>query len=126
MVIEKAAGAALAAAVLALLAGLVIGHWLDGLAGCVGLVIGSTNAFLTKRSLSGPLGFRASSLARLALLSLLGIAAGLLIGVPTLPFVIGGIALAQLLVTAVAIREVMRPSHRPMDPNPLGSAGTPE
>jgi hypothetical protein len=126
LVIEKAAGAALAAAVLALLAGVVGGHWRRGRAGAVGLAIGSINAFLTKRSLNGPLGFRAASLARLGLLSLLGIAAGLLIGVPTLPFVIGGIALAQLLVAAVAIGEVVRPSHHPMEPSQLGSPGTPE
>lgn len=116
--IEKAAGAALAAAVLALLAGVVMGHWLDGVAAAIGLTIGSANAFLTRRSLSGPLGFRAASMARLALLSLVGVAAGLLLGVPTLPFVIGGIALAQLLVAAVAIQEVVR------SPRPL--AGTPK
>jgi hypothetical protein len=118
LVIEKAAGAALAAAVLALLAGVVGDHWLDGLAAAAGLAIGSTNAFLTKRSISGPLGFRAASMARLTLLSLVGVAAGLLLGVPTLPFVIGGIALAQLLVAAVAIQEVVR-SSRPL-------AGTPK
>lgn len=122
--IEKAAVAALAAAALALLAGVLSAHWIDGLAGAVGLAIGSTNAFLTRRSLSSPLGFRASSMARLVVLSLVGIAAGLLIGVATLPFVIGGIALAQLLVAAVAVREVVRASH-PMG-GKLGSRGTPE
>lgn len=109
--IEKAAGAALAAAVLALLAGVVSGHWPLGLAAAIGLAIGSTNGFLTKRSLHGPLGFRAASMARLGLLSLVGIAAGLVIGMTSLPFVIGGIALAQLLVVAVAIREVARASN---------------
>ncbi|MBO0701485.1 MAG: hypothetical protein J2P38_01035 [Candidatus Dormibacteraeota bacterium] len=124
MVIEKAAGAALAAAPLALLAGVASGHWLDGLAGAVGLAIGSTNALLTRRSLHGPVGFRAASMARLVLLSLLGIAAGLLIGLTTLPFVIGGIALAQLLLAAVAIREVVHAS-RPTELGKLPSAGTP-
>ncbi len=122
--IEKAAGAALAAAVLALLAGVVSAHWLYGLGGAVGLAIGSTNALLIKRSLSSPLGFRASSLARLVLLSLVGIAAGLLIGVTTLPFVIGGIALAQLLVAAVAIREVVHAS--PSKIRGPGSGETPK
>lgn len=117
--IEKAAGAALTAALLALLVGVVAGHWLDGVAAAVGLAIGSTNVFLARRSLNGPLGFRAASLARLGLLSLLGIAAGLLLGVPTLPFVIGGIALAQLLLSAVAIHEVVRLSPAP-------GKGTPE
>ena len=109
--IEKAAVVALAAAVLALLAGVVGGHWLLGLAAAIGLAIGSTNGFLTRRSLHGPLGFRAASLVRLGVLSLVGIAAGLVIGVTSLPFVIGGIALAQLLVAAVAIREVAHASH---------------
>lgn len=106
--IEKAAVAALAAAVLALLAGVVSGHWLLGLAAAIGLAIGSTNGFLTRRSLHGPLGFRAASMARLGVLSLVGIAAGLVIGATSLPFVIGGIALAQLLVAALAIHEVAR------------------
>ncbi len=117
--IEKAAGAALAAAALALLVGVASGHSLLGLAAAIGLAIGSTNGFLTKRSLNGPLGFRAASMARLGLLSLVGIAAGLVIGVRTLPFVIGGIALAQLLIAAVAIREVARAS-RPMEPGTHG------
>lgn len=122
--IEKAAGAALTAAVLALLAGVVSGHWLDGVAGALGLAIGSTNAFLARRGLQGPLGFRASSMARLLLLSLLGLGAGLAIGVSTVPFVIGGIALAQLLLAAVAIREVSRTSH-PLKSRKLDSTGTP-
>jgi hypothetical protein len=125
LVIEKAAGAALAAALVALLAGVLSGHWLYGVAGGAGLAIGSTNAFLTRRSLTSPLGFRASSMARLVLLSLVGIAAGLLIGVVTLPFVIGGIALAQLLVAAVAIREVVR-APQPAELPKLGVKETPE
>lgn len=123
--IEKAAVSALAAAVLALTAGVLSAHWLDGLAGAVGLAIGSANALLIRRSLSSPLGFRASSVARLVVLSLVGIAAGLLIGADSLPFVIGGIALAQLLVAAVAIFEVVH-SPYPGDVRGLGSRGTHE
>ncbi|MGH7911152.1 MAG: hypothetical protein ACREOV_05485 [Candidatus Dormibacteraceae bacterium] len=123
--IEKEAGAALAAAVLALLAGAVSGYWLYGLASGIGLAIGSSNAYLAKRSLGGPLGFRTASMMRLGLLSLAGIAAGLLLGLPTLPFVIGGIALAQLLFAAVAIREVVRASH-PVELRKLPSKGTPK
>jgi hypothetical protein len=111
LVIEKAAGAALAAAVLALLAGVVAGHWLYGLAAAIGLAIGSANPYLARRGFHGPLDFRVSSLLRMGLLSLVGVAAGLILGIPTLPFVIGGIALAQLLFAAVAIREVVRAPH---------------
>jgi len=107
-VIGKAAGAALAAAALALLAGVVSGHWLYGVAGATGLVIGSVNGYLAERGLASPAGFRVSSLMRLGVLTAAGVGAGLILGVTTLPFVIGGIALAQVLLAAVAVRETMR------------------
>ena len=106
--IEKAAGAALAAAVLVLLAGWATGHMLFGLALAIGLALGSVNGYLAKRGFHSEAGFRMTSLMRLGGLTAAGLVSGLLLGLPTVPFVIGGIAVAQLLLSAVAAHHLVQ------------------
>lgn len=99
---------AVAAAVLAAVAGTVSGHWLYGVAIAAGLLIGSLNPLLAKRGFAAAAGFRTTSLMRMGALSAAALVVGLLLGPVTIPFVIGGVALAQLLLVAVAAREVTR------------------
>lgn len=71
-----------------------------------GLLIGSANGFLADRSLR--LGaFRMFSVARLAGLSAAGVGIGFLLGVNVIWLVVVGLALAQLALSAAAIREVL-------------------
>jgi hypothetical protein len=84
------------------------GRPLAGLAVGAGLVIGSVNGFMARRSLSASIGFHASSLARLGVLTAAGLGAGLLMGLDYAPLVIAGIAAAQLLLAGLAVVETVR------------------
>lgn len=79
--------------------------WRAGAALAAGLVIGSANGFLARRSL-GLAPFRMLSLGRLSVLTAAGVAVGVLLGVDVLWLVALGLALAQLALTAAAVREV--------------------
>jgi hypothetical protein len=80
-----------------------------GAALAAGLLIGSANGFLADRTLR--LGaFRMFSLSRLAGLSIAGVGVGYLLGVGVIWLVVVGLALAQLALSAAAIREVV--AHR--------------
>jgi hypothetical protein len=80
-----------------------------GAALAAGLLIGSANGFLADHALR--LGsFRMFSLARLAGLSAVGVGVGYLLGVDVIWLVVVGLALAQLALSAAAIREVV--AHR--------------
>ncbi len=74
-----------------------------------GLLIGSANGFLADRSLRLG-GFRMFSLGRLAALSIAGVGIGYLLGVDVIWLVVVGLALAQLALSAAAIREIL--AHR--------------
>jgi len=106
--LQRTVAGCAAAAALAVLALALAGHWLSGVALAIGLVMGSANGFLARRALGSDLGFRATSLGRLAVLSAAGIGAGLLLGLQTLPLVIIGIGLAQLVLALLAALESAR------------------
>jgi len=91
-------------------AALAVGFgWRAGAALAAGLLIGSANGFLADRSLW--LGaFRMFSLGRLAGLSAAGVGVGFLLGVEVIWLVVVGLALAQLALSAAAIREIL--AHR--------------
>lgn len=99
-------------AAVAIVALTLFGQWRTGAAVAIGLVLGSFNGLLAKHgvdvALEGGLGFRASSLFRMGLLTAVGLGLGLLLGLPQVPFVIGGVALAQFVLVGVAAVEVSR------------------
>lgn len=107
-VVGKTAVICCLAAVATFAAAATLGHWRGGLALAVGLVIGAANGYLVQRSLGSAAGFRASSLGRLALLSVVGLGAGLLISPGVAPLVLVGIAVAQIALTLVAGWELSR------------------
>ena len=86
----------------------ILGHPRPGLALGAGLLIGASNGFLARRSLGFEGGFRATSIARLMVLSAAGLAAGLLIGLDVAWWALIGLATAQLVLAAVAVRELVR------------------
>jgi hypothetical protein len=88
------------------------GHRQMGGAAAIGTVVGSFNGFMTRHgvhtALQGGAGFGTTSLFRLGILTAVGLGIGLLLGPSLLPFVIGGVALAQLVLAAVSALEVSR------------------
>lgn len=96
----------LAAAFAALVAFSIAGSIRAGVAVAAGLVIGSLNGHLALRSLRSEGSFRVASLGRLGALSAAGVGIGFLLGTDVVYFTIGGLALAQLILAAVAAFEV--------------------
>jgi len=92
-----AASGVAAVAVTAL--GFATGQVKNGLALAIGLLVGSANGLLVQRSLALGVGFTAVSLVRLLVLTGLGLGIGLL--------VVGGIAVAQLVLAGFAVREAL-------------------
>ena len=99
------ASAVTAAAVL--LIGLAVGQFKNALALSVGLLVGSANGLLIQRSLALGIGFTALSLVRLLLLTGLGLGIGLLLGLSQVWLVVGGIAVAQLVLVGFAVRAAL-------------------
>lgn len=105
----RTAAACAATAAIAIVVSAALGWWRIGVAIALGLTVGVLNGPLARRGLSVPLDLRISSLARMAALSGLGIGLGwLLLGVDQVPFVIGGIAVAQLFMAGAGVVEVLR------------------
>lgn len=100
-----AASGVTAAAVLVF--GLATGQFKNALALAIGVLIGSANGLLVQRSLALGVGFTALSLVRLLLLTGLGLGIGLLIGLSQVWLVVGGIAVAQLVLAGFAVREAL-------------------
>jgi len=94
-----------AASVLAF--GFATGQIKSGLALAIGLLVGSANGLLVQRSLALGVGFTALSLVRLLVLTGLGLGIGLLIGLSQVWLVVGGIAIAQLVLAGFAVREAL-------------------
>jgi hypothetical protein len=97
-----------AAALAAVAGGGLLGQLWAGLAVAAGLLIGATNGFLARGALHSEIDFRLTSGLRLLVLTgaALGIAA--LLDLRLAPFVIGGVAVAQLLLALVAAVQVAR------------------
>jgi len=87
--------------------GFATGQAKNALAFAIGLLVGSANGLLVQRSLVLGLGFTALSLVRLLLLTGLGLGIGLLIGLSQVWLVVGGIAVAQLVLAGFAVREAL-------------------
>ena len=102
-IVACTAGAVLAAAV-----GLATGSWRGGVAVALGLLVGSVNGFLARRTLGADAGFRVTSLGRLAILSAVGLVLGALLGLPYVPLVLLGIAAAQLVLAVVSTLTMIR------------------
>jgi hypothetical protein len=76
----------------------------------LGLLVGAGNGFLARRALGAEAGFGFTSMGRIALLSAIGLALGLLLGLPYVPLVLIGIAAAQLVLAVVASVAAVRAS----------------
>ena len=87
--------------------GFATGQAKNGLALAIGLLVGSANGLLVQRSLALGVGFTAVSLVRLLVLTGLGLGIGLLIGLSQVWLVVGGIAVAQLVLAGFAVREAL-------------------
>jgi hypothetical protein len=87
--------------------GFATGQFKNALALAIGLLVGSANGLLVQRSLALGVGFTALSLVRLLVLTGLGLGIGLLIGLSQVWLVVGGIAIAQLVLAGFAVREVL-------------------
>ena len=89
----------------AALAGLTVaGRPLAGAALAAGLIIGSANAWLARKSLAIDASFRAASLGRLAVLTAAGLGVGSLFGLQNVPLTIVGLGVAQLLLAGLAAK----------------------
>lgn len=95
-------------AVAALVSLTLAGRPLSGLALAVGLLLGACNGVLAARLFALPIPFVASSLARIVLFSVLGVGLGLALGISQVWLVIIGLAAAQLVLAAAALRQVVR------------------
>ena len=95
-------------AAVALAALVVAGLPRAGFALAVGLLIGGLNGYLVARQLAAGVPFSATSLARLAVLSVLGLAIGLLIGADVAWLTVIGIGVSQLVLAGINAVEVAR------------------
>jgi hypothetical protein len=97
-----------AGALLAAGAGLALGSWRGGVAVALGLLVGAANGFMARRTLGMDVSFRLTSLGRLAILSVVGVGLGALLGLPFVPLVILGIAGAQVVLVVVSTVTAVR------------------
>jgi len=97
-----------AGALLAVAVGTALSSWRGGVAVALGLLVGSVNGFLVRRSLCADAGFRMTSLGRLAILSAVGLLLGALLGLPFVPLALLGIAAAQLVLALVSTVTALR------------------
>jgi hypothetical protein len=88
----------------------VAGRPRAGAALAAGLLLGSLNGFLARKSLGLDASFRATSLGRLALLSLAGLAIGWPLGLENVPLVLVGLGAAQLLLAGLAVKAAFEAS----------------
>jgi hypothetical protein len=93
---------------LAVVAGSALSRWQAGLAVALGLLVGSANGFLVRRTLRSELGFRSASLLRLLALSVAGIGIASLLDLRLAPLVLAGMAVAQLVLAGVSVVQVVR------------------
>ena len=100
--LKRTVAVCLGAAAVAVAAGLASGHARAGLAAGLGLAIGSVNGFLARRMLRLDFGFGFASMGRLALLTAAGLGLAALLGFDVAPFVLGGLAAAQLVLAVLS------------------------
>jgi hypothetical protein len=100
-------GACLALAALAVAGFAVAGEMRLGLALGAGFAIGSANGLAARRALDSPIGFRASSLVRIAFMTAAALAVGALLGLQYAWLTLFGVAGAQLVLVIVAARSLL-------------------
>ena len=93
---------------IAAIVGVVIGHAALGGALATGLAIGSLNGAMAAKLIQLPIPFLATSLLRIVTLSMIGIAIGLAFGLANIWLVIMGLGVAQVVLAAAALRELLR------------------
>ena len=96
------------AAVVALVVAAVLGQPIGGVALALGLVLGAGNGYLAVRMLAFGVAFAATSLLRLMILTMLAILSGFVLGWERAILVALGMAVAQLVLSAASLREVLR------------------
>lgn len=84
------------------------GHPVDGLFVAAGMAIGSTNAWMTQRLVNLGIPFAATSMLRIMSLTLIAGVVGLAGGLNRVFLAIAGLGIAQLIVAATALRELLR------------------
>jgi hypothetical protein len=95
-------------AVVALVVAGALGQPLGGVALALGLILGAGNGFLAVRLLGIGVAFAATSLLRLLILTMLAILSGFVLGWERAILVAAGMAVAQLVLSAASLREVLR------------------
>jgi hypothetical protein len=96
------------AAVVALVVAATLGQPLSGVALALGLILGGGNGFLAVRLLGIGVAFAATSILRLLILTMLAILSGFVLGWERAILVAAGMAVAQLVLSAASLREVLR------------------
>ena len=92
----------LVAALLSATVASAVGQRGAGLALAAGLLIGSCNGYLARGAVGAELDFRATSAARLLLLSAAALGVAALIDFSVMPFAIAGLGLAQVALAVVS------------------------
>ena len=82
--------------------GMLVGHREAGLALAGGLLIGSCNGYLARGALGAELDFRATSVARLLLLTGAALGVAAVIDLSVMPLAIVGLGLAQVALAVVS------------------------
>ena len=95
-------------AVVALVVAAALGQPLSGVALALGLILGAGNGFLAVRLLGIGVAFAATSILRLLILTMLAILSGFVLGWERAILVAAGMAVAQLVLSAASLREVLR------------------
>jgi hypothetical protein len=95
-------------AVVALVVAAALGQPLSGVALALGLILGAGNGFLAVRLLGIGVAFAATSILRLVILTMLAILSGFVLGWERAILVAAGMAVAQLVLSAASLREVLR------------------
>jgi hypothetical protein len=95
-------------AVVALVVAAALGQPLSGVALALGLILGGGNGFLAVRLLGIGVAFAATSILRLLILTMLAVLSGFVLGWERAILVAAGMAVAQLVLSAASLREVLR------------------
>lgn len=91
----------------ALVVSVLLGHVGDGVAVCVGSIVGIANVYGAHRWTPGAISITAVSLARLLVISLCVVVLGLIAGFAYFAFLLAGVAAAQLVSSAVTARALI-------------------
>lgn len=106
-IVRETVAASVAVASVAFLAGFVLNQRSIGLGIALGLVVGAGNGELIQRVIESRTPFVVSSILRMAGLSAAAIAVAFIIGASPIDLLIG-VALAQFVMVAVAVRQGLR------------------